>query len=255
MPHPSDATPRPPEDFARVLAAPEPLLLVGGQAVNLWALYYEDRTRDLAPFVSRDADVLGDRATLQLLGRLAGKQPQFFPLKPPSNEIGVVIASDATGASLLIEVLRSVRGATNEELSQPAYQFAIGDPGVRVMAPGPIALLQAKVANLAEINQQGRQDGRHVVILARIMPAYLDDLRALAAEGAMEERKLIELLEQLLRVVTSAHGQKACTDLRLAPREFFAGLTSQGLPKVRAFLEKRLPRLLPKVEADRRRSG
>lgn len=247
MPHPSDATPRPPEDFAKVLAAPEPLLLVGGQAVNLWALYYEDRTRDLAPFVSRDADVLGDRETLQLLGKLAGKKPQFFPLKPPSNEIGVVIASDASGAPLLIEVLRNVKGASNEELREPAYQFAIGDPEVRVQAPGPIALLQAKVANLAEINQNGRQDGRHIVILARIMPAYLENLRTLAAKGEMDERKLIEFLEQLLRVVTSSHGRKACADLRLAPREFFASLTSDGLPKLQSFLEKRLPRVLHSV--------
>jgi hypothetical protein len=251
MPHPSDATPRSPEDFAQVLATPEPLLLVGGQTVNLWALYYQDRTRDLAPFVSRDADVLGDRETLQLLGKLAGKKPQFFPLRPPSNEIGVVIARDASGASLLIEVLRSVRGATNEELREPAYQFAIGDPEVRVMAPGPIALLQAKVANLAEINQLGRHDGRHIAILARIMPAYLDNLRILAATGAMDERKLIKLLEHLLRVVTSAHGRKACTDLRIAPRELFAGLSSDELPKLRSFLEKRLPRLLPKAETDK----
>lgn len=62
--HPSDAAPRPPEDFAAVLAANEPLLMVGGQAVNLWALYYRDETKDFAPFVSRDADILGDRDTL-----------------------------------------------------------------------------------------------------------------------------------------------------------------------------------------------
>ncbi len=85
MPAPSDATPRSPDDFARLLATPEPRLLVGGQAVNLWALYYEDRTRDLAPFVSRDADVLGDRSTLELLGELAGTKPQFFPLKRPPS--------------------------------------------------------------------------------------------------------------------------------------------------------------------------
>src|SRR3954463_4092620 len=116
MPRPPDATPRLPADFANALAAPQPLLLVGGQAVNLWALYYEDRTRDLAPFVSRDADVLGDRATLEILGKLAGAKPQFFPHKPPTNEVGVVIARDATGAPLLIEVLRYIRGATNAEL-------------------------------------------------------------------------------------------------------------------------------------------
>jgi len=254
MPHPSEATPRPPEDFAKALATPEPLLLVGGQAVNLWALYYEERTRDLAPFVSRDADVLGDRETLRLLGKVAGKKPQYFPLKPPSNEIGVVIASDPSGAPLLIEVLRYVKGASNEELQQPAYQFAIGDPAVRVRTPGPIALLQAKVANLAEIKQNGRQDGRHIVILARVMPAYLEDLRGLAANGGLDERKLIEFLEQLLKVVTSAHGRKACADLRLNPRDLVTELESGGLPKLKAFLEKRLPRILPADDSPKGRA-
>ena len=63
-PLPSDAEPRPPEDFAGLLATKEPVLLVGGQAVNLWALYYHSHTAELAPFVSRDVDVLGDRETL-----------------------------------------------------------------------------------------------------------------------------------------------------------------------------------------------
>jgi len=35
MPLPSDAAPRPPEDFAPLLATKEPVLLVGCQAVNL----------------------------------------------------------------------------------------------------------------------------------------------------------------------------------------------------------------------------
>lgn len=245
MPHPSDAVPRAPGDFSRVLATPQPLLLVGGQAVNLWALYYEDRTRDLAPFVSRDADVLGDRETLDLLGKLAGTKPQFFPRKPPTNEVGVVIASDSTGAPLLIEVLRHIRGATNAELREPAYEFAIGANQAVVQVPGPIALFQAKVANLAEIKQNGRQDGRHVVILARVLPAYLEDLRASASAGRLDERKLLEFLEQLLAVVTSATGRKACDELNIEPRDFFRKLKSKGLPKLAAFLDKRLPRVLP----------
>ncbi len=243
MPHPSDATPRPPQDFAGLLAAPDPLLIVGGQAVNLWALYFEELTHDLAPFVSRDADVLGDRDTLALLGRLAGKKPQFFPLRPPSNEIGVVIAVDAKGAPLLIEVLRYIKGASNEELSEPAYEFAIGENNVRVRVPGPIALLQAKVANLAEIPQSGRQDGRHILILARVMPAYLANLCESASAKRMEECKVIELLERLRAVVTSRTGRKAWPQLQIAPKEFFLGLPHAGLPKVQAFLEKRLPRV------------
>jgi hypothetical protein len=244
MPHPSDAAPRPLADFAKVLAAPKPLLLVGGQAVNLWALYYHDHTRDLAPFVSRDADVLGDRATLELLGRLAGAKPQFFPLKPPSNEIGVVIATDANGAPLLIEVLRYVKGATNDELRNPAYEFAIGESPVRVRVPGPIALLQTKVANLAEIDQTGRQDARHILILARVLPCYLADLAASAAAGRMAERTLLEFLERLLAVMTCDRGRRACDELKIDPRAFFHGLDPTGLPKLLSLLEKRLPRAL-----------
>src|ERR1035438_5965239 len=49
MPIPSEVKPRPPADFASALATAEPILLVGGQAVNLWALHYSDRSMGLAP--------------------------------------------------------------------------------------------------------------------------------------------------------------------------------------------------------------
>lgn len=244
MPRPSDSTPRPPDDFAKALAAPEPLLVVGGQAVNLWALYYQDQTRDLAPFVSRDADVLGDRSTLELLGKLAGTKPQFFPMKPPSNEVGVVVATDEKGGAMLIEVLRYVNGASNEELREPSYEFAIGEAEVRVRAPGPIALLKAKMANLAEINQLGRQDARHVLILIRVMSAYLADLQQAALVGRMQERKLLDLLESLLAILTSRHGRSAGASLNISARDIFRELDPTGLPKLKAFLEERVPRIL-----------
>jgi len=228
-----------------MLATVKPLLLVGGQAVNLWALYYQDRTTGLTPFVSRDADVLGDKETLKALGKLTGAKPQFFPLRPPSNEVGVVITKDAKGQPLLIEVLSSVRGVTNEELNEPAYTMAIGAGGVRVQVPGPIILLKAKIANLADLPQAGRQDSRHVIILARLLPAYLEDLQKAVGEKRMEERKLIGFLEQLLTVVTSKNGRKALAQLQIEPRALFAGLKAGKLVKLQAFIEKRLPRAIP----------
>lgn len=240
MPQPSEVAPHPPGDFARLLATKEPLLLVGGQAVNLWALHYEAHTAELAPFVSRDVDVLGDRETLAALGKLAGTKPQFFPLRPPTNEVGVVIATDASGQPLLIEVLRYVRGVTDEELREAIYTIALGETHVRV--PGPIALLQAKIANVASLAQTGRQDARHVTILARLMPAYLADLQALAVAGQMNERKLIEFLERLLAVSTTKSACKIFAGLRLEPKQLFQGLGHAKLPKLRAFLDKRLAR-------------
>jgi hypothetical protein len=244
-PLPSEAKPRPPADFAPMLATAKPLLLVGGQAVNLWALYYQDRTVGLTPFVSRDADVLGDRETLKALGKLVGAKPQFFPSRPPSNEVGVVITKDVNGQPLLIEVLRSVHGVSNEELSDPIYTMAIGKGGVRVQVPGPIALLKAKIANLADLPQSGRQDSRHVTILTRLLPAYLEDLQKAASEGRLEERKLVGFLERLLAIVTSKNGKKALGQLKIEPRTLFAGLKTGKLPKLQAFMQKRLPRAIP----------
>jgi hypothetical protein len=238
----SDAEPRPPEDFAGLLATKEPVLLVGGQAVNLWALYYHPHTAELAPFVSRDVDVLGDRETLTALGQIAGVKPQFFPVKPSTNEVGVVIAKDSQGLPLLIEVLRYVHGISNEELRELVYTVALGD--VQVQVPSPIALLQAKIANVADFAQSGRQDARHVVILAQLLPAYLLDLQRAAVAGGMPERQLIDYLGRLLEVVTTAKAKKVLKTLKIDPAGVFAGLGDQKLPKLSAFLEKRLPRAL-----------
>jgi hypothetical protein len=219
-------------------------MLVGGQAVNLWALYYRDRSMEFAPFVSRDADVLGDRATLEELGKLAGAKPQFFPLRPPSNEVGVVIAKDSNELPLLIEVLRHVNGVNNEELREPSYTLAIGERQIRVLVPGPIALLKAKLANVVDLKQEGRQDTKHVRILARIIPAYLEDLRNAVAGARTEERKLLEFLEQLLAVLTAGPNRKVLGELGIDARSLYETLDGKGLPKVMAFLEQRLPQML-----------
>lgn len=237
---PPDAGPRPPGDFAPFLATSEPVLLVGGQAVNLWALCYEARTACLAPFVSRDVDVLGDRTTLEALGKVAGTRPQFFPVKPPTNEVGVVVAKDSSGLPLLIEVLRYVHGVSNEDLRDPVYTVAVGE--IQVRLPGPIALLQAKIANVAEIAQAGRQDVRHVLILAQAMPAYLHDIQQAALEGRVPERRFIDFLERLLAVVTSTNAKKVLRQLQLETRAFFAGVGHEELPRVQAFVGKRLSR-------------
>lgn len=242
-PRHADAKPRPPGDFSGVLATDEPVLLVGGQAVNLWALYYHERTADLEPFVSHDLDVLGTSETLEMLARLAGTKPQFFPMRPPSNEIGVVIAKDRSGQSMLVEVLRSVNGVDNEALNAGAHVVALGDVQVRI--PNPIVLLQAKVANVVELNQAERQDARHVLILTRVMPAYLADLQEVVVAGRIKERAMINLLEQLLGVISSDHGRKVLAQLGVKGRSLFAGLESSGLSKLQAFVEKRLARALP----------
>jgi len=122
--------------------------------------------------------------------------------------------------------------------------MAIGAKRVRVQVPTPIALLKAKIANVADIKQDGRQDARHVVILVQLMPAFLADLVSAATQGRIAERDLVDRLEFLLATITSAKGRKVLNSLRLPPKQMFQELDAGPLPKVAAFLEKRLPRSL-----------
>ncbi|HCE43087.1 MAG TPA: hypothetical protein DET40_06040 [Lentisphaeria bacterium] len=240
-----DMNARPPQDFASVLATDGTLFLVGGQAVNLWALYYIGRTSDLSPFVSRDLDVLGDRETLRKIARIAGVKPQFFPMRPPSNEVGVIIAKGIDGQPLAVEVLSHLHGITNEKLCHPDYTIGIGEGGVLVRVPGPISLLQAKIANAADLVQAGRQDNRHVLILAKLMPAYLADIQASVTEGRSNERDMISLLEHLLSTVSSPKARRVLKDLRICALTMFSELKVMPSSKLHSFMTKRLKRILP----------
>lgn len=240
--NPKRDKPHGPEELAAVLKTQSPVLVVGGQAVNLWALHYYQRTSDLAPFVSRDIDLLGSRATLEEVATLAKSKPQYFSLRPPTNALGVVIAKNKEGEPILIEVLKHVHGVTNEELREPSYTFEIGESRISVCLPGPVALLKAKIANLADLSRQGRQDEKHVRILCRIMPDYWQDLCRAVTSGEIEERKLINYLETTLRLARSTKGRTALKRLSLDVTELFEGLLPNNLPKVRSFIEKRLQR-------------
>ena len=79
-----------------------------------------------------------------------------------------------------------------------------------------------------------------MIILARLLPAYLEDLRQSAVEGRLEERKLIHFLDRLLAIVTARSGRKVFAELKIDAGKLFSDLNPDKLPKLKAFLEKRL---------------
>lgn len=240
-----------PPDVVSILEANTPLFLVGGQAVNAWALYYAESTREYAPFVSRDVDVLGDRETLLKIANATGSKPQFFPMRPPTNEVGVVFI-ETGGTSFPVEVLSHVNGIDNDSLCNPAYTIAVGNRSVCVRVPSPVALLQAKIANVQDLNQTDRQDERHVRILMALMPDYLADLATAAKAGRIKEREVVQMLERLLKTITAKRVQHLLLSLGIQAHDAFSSLKpfSSELPKIHLFLNNRLPRALPSQEKE-----
>lgn len=243
-----EAPRRTPDAYGRGLDLPDPVIVVGGQAVNLWAGNYAKLTEGMGPFVSQDLDVLGDRSVLLAIAKAAKGVPQIFPQRPPTNEVGVVRIQDDEGAPLLIEVLSGVHGVTNEALREPSYLIEI-DERIRVKVPGPIVLLEAKLANAADIPQTDRQDHHHVAILVRLMPGYLNDLMREVLENRLTERHMTDYLEQLLSVLTSAKAKRVLGVMKLDATACFEGWDDAGLKRLIAFRTKRLPQFFGKAPA------
>jgi hypothetical protein len=123
--------------------------------------------------------------------------------------------------------------------------FLVGGQAVNLWVPGPIALLQAKIANSADLQQRGRQDERHVRILAKLMPAYLKDLLASINHGKIDERAMLKRLEHLLTVITTPNARNVLKRLQIDGPDFFAGIEVRSPSKLHSFPTLHLPRAFP----------
>ena len=136
-------------------------------------------------------------------------------------------------------------GVKNEVLKNRAYTIQIGDEDVAVRVPNPIALLQAKIANVADLSQAGRQDRHHVEILTKLMPAYLTDIYSTVVNGKIKEREMLKMLEYLITVITSYNGYKVLGELKLSARSLFPNLNQTTHAKLHLFMTKRLSMVFP----------
>jgi hypothetical protein len=221
-------------------------VLVGGQAVNFWAEFYAPKLpeiQQLQPFLSKDCDIYGNRDIAQRMQKQSGWRLSLFG--PRRIAVAALVAEDGR----TIEVLSNVRGLTPKDLDRMCMQVQMYECSLCVL--NPIALLKAKLANVAELDQTDRQDSKHVSLLIPIVREFISQTLTRAGEGTEVERDVILLAEAALHLALSKHAklwQKAMGKEfeQLIPR---AQLKRSQLPKVRNFVAKRLPQILREVPA------
>jgi hypothetical protein len=108
---------RHPADFADILCGAESPLMVGGQAVNLWAEVYGEALPTLEsfePFVSKDADIYGTRSLAEQLARRAGWELHFDPRR--DSVVAAILRKQQAPDEppLTVEVLSQVNGLTTQ---------------------------------------------------------------------------------------------------------------------------------------------
>jgi hypothetical protein len=130
--------------FAEVLNSAEKPILVGGQAVNLWAEHYASAIPELdplRPFMSKDADIFGDR---EMAERLAvATKWRLTCYNEPRTVAVAMLTKDVPGKDpLLIEVINSVNGLSSKDLIDPDILEL--RPGQVYRVPSPVILPQGQ---------------------------------------------------------------------------------------------------------------
>ena len=153
-----------PDDYALLLSSAsvsgELPVLIGGQAVNFWALRFveeEPGLEEFRPFVSTDCDVLASATWLQEAARKYGFAFKAFRAGQASPAVGWIRLPAKDRPDIELQVLRDVFGLSREEVSEAVFEGTL-EQGEIVRVLSPTKLLQAKVANLRRIPQEGRHD-------------------------------------------------------------------------------------------------
>ena len=206
---------KPIEAFASILQAisritKDPVILVGGHAVNVWAMDYKDRISEklqiFFPLTSADIDVYATRnALIALHHELGGRLQVSGPCEITHGTLRLGGEAD----TLQLDVLRSLNGVSSVGMADTVAMEVCGHV---VLVLFPHLLLQGKLANALDFDQCDRQDVMHIKVLALILREFLIDV--VAKVTASNERPALDFLQETLAILTSEQAHRVSRKYR-----------------------------------------
>ena len=139
-------------------------VIIGGQAVNLWAERYQNESPpwpELRPYTSFDLDVLGNRTDVLQCSQALDAEP-FFPLASENTANSGKIIAQIGGSDFEIDFLHSPNGLSPAEVTELALTITFETIPLKVLHP--LHCVESKTVNLATLPQDagGRQDLKHL---------------------------------------------------------------------------------------------
>lgn len=216
-------------------------VIVGGHAVNVWALAYSSRLgprlSPYGPFTSKDLDLWGPKEILDSLAQKYGVEVTLSP--PRSPGLGYVVIPKGN-LQLKVELLSGVNGLRQAEMESTIFDLVIQGTEVRVL--DAISCLKAKIANAADIDQTNRQDVKHVQIMKICAHEFIKDLIDLGDQGRVSPRAVVNRLEDVRETVTSPKAELVTRKWGIAFDEVMPleAIRQSTMEKVRNFARFRL---------------
>ncbi len=225
-------------------------ILVGGQAVNVWACHYEKDQpawRELRPYTSLDLDYHGGLAEARLAMRILAAQGKLNTSSDPGPNAGVLQVPLADGRELVVDILTGVFGVSAAEVERTAVTLsgtgALSSLSLRVIHP--LLLLEGKVASLRGLPQTRRQDAKHLKILILVVHEWL-------REQLGDPRAVFRAVERLATCAASPDGLHAFVQgidlMQAVPFDHMRAAAGYV-----AFFQQRLPQLTDKIARKRQR--
>ena len=211
-------------------------------------MYYQQRIGkeidEWLPLTSKDLDLFG---TIPLLEGMKERFGGEYRLSGPRSPVLGQLVVNLAGAPRQIDVLRDVYGLRRQELSKEAdtLQIHIGGESHSIRVLPIVPLFQAKVANLAALDQTNRNDLKHVHLMRLVVREYLAESIEAVESVSVNSRPVIVQLELARKIVSSSDALKCTTTHGIDfsgiwPRDLLASAKDSRLQN---FVKHRLPPL------------
>lgn len=215
-------------------------VLVGGQALWFWAHYFGVIDDD-APLFSKDADILGDRMTVERLSKVF----RHGRREPLIGGFGTVLLGevylpvDNQETAARVDVINSICGADTQKVKDSALKVTLELEGkvVEFAVLHPIDCLKSKTTNLAVLKD--KQDAYGIMQAHTSLSVGRAFIKRLVEEA---EWDLVHtFVEVIAKHARSATGQ-ACRNFEV---EIYDALPMEALERSpgEKFISQRLPRL------------
>jgi hypothetical protein len=188
------------EEIERILRVCGPrALLVGGQALATWAVYYGiTPIGELSRVVTMDADFIGTRETAQALQRSLGHPWKLRKgtLDDFGPQIAKVYATLPEAGIKQIDFLSGIVGLDTEAIRKRASQLTLAD-GTRVRLLHPLDVLESRLRNLDALSSKQNAIGVAQARLAvSVVRAFIEDYMN-AAGDPRTVRQAVKRIEKL----------------------------------------------------------
>jgi hypothetical protein len=214
-------------------------VLVGGQAVNLWAVLL--RVEVYSPFLTRDIDLVGDRKDALLADkRITLPHKLFLASLDDSSINAAVIAVHFPGdnETTPIDYLMTLYGLDRDKIESSAINVAIDELIIRVIHP--ILLLQSKICNLNLKSKRTVEARLQAQISIAIVRAFLDST---LMNQKISARKNLNMLRQVTSFSKSIFAVAAYKEFGIDTMDALpvTMLDSITNPTLQRFRDKGLP--------------